>query len=197
MIVDTLEGIIAATTIRGSRTTSTARAAARSSTAAGAERVEREANYAAVGAVRARVHRCARRRSSGGTRTRSDRRDYTRYEIYFDGRVSGLVGGQPGALPRRRRRPRRATAGRPDNPSRVKACRRDRFDARRSRARPRRGSDCSVSPGCSTSICAGSAAHGFDAAWYRATAIPSFARARATSRRSSSGCRTRSDAPPR
>ena len=31
-----------------------------------------------------------------------DKRNYQRYEIYFNGTVSGLTEGQPGALPRRR-----------------------------------------------------------------------------------------------
>jgi phospholipid/cholesterol/gamma-HCH transport system substrate-binding protein len=56
--------------------------------------MEREANYAAVGASCCWCWSWAGC-SSTGTPTAIERRDYVRYEIYFDGSVSGLAEGGP------------------------------------------------------------------------------------------------------
>ena len=80
--------------------------------------MEREANYTAVGAFVLLVMAMA-----GAVRVlvhgQREQRDYTRYEIYFDGSVSGLDARRSGALPRRERRPRGAHVHRPAQRSRV------------------------------------------------------------------------------
>ncbi len=59
--------------------------------------MEREANYAAVGAFVLLVIAMAGLFVYWYTDAR-EHRDFTRYEVYFDGSVSGLTQGRPGAL---------------------------------------------------------------------------------------------------
>ncbi len=74
---------------RGSRPTSTASARAR-----GSDEMEREARYAAVGAFVLLVLAMAVLFVYWYTEGH-EHRDYTRYEVYFDGSVSGLARGAP------------------------------------------------------------------------------------------------------
>ena len=67
--------------------------------------MEREANYTAVGAFVLLIVTMAGLFVYWYAGS-SDARDYRRYEIYFEGSVSGLESRQHGALPRRRRGPR-------------------------------------------------------------------------------------------
>ena len=67
------------------------------------KRMDRDANYVAVGAFVLLVIAMAVSFVFWYT-DQQDKRSYERYEIYFPGTVSGLTRRQPGALPRRRRR---------------------------------------------------------------------------------------------
>ena len=93
MTSDTLEGITANPTSvdpglfpRRARASASGRQRKR-------HRMEREANYTAVGRLRAAHRHHGRRCSSTGTPAVPMTRDYTRYEIYFEGSVSGLNRG--------------------------------------------------------------------------------------------------------
>ncbi len=114
----------------------------------GSRGMEREANYVAVGAFVLLVVTMATLFVYWYSDGR-DQRNYTRYEVYFDGSVSGLIGRRPGALPRRRRRPRGA------HPRRSARCRSRAGDRRRRRQRAdlrahaSPSSRCRALPGCS------------------------------------------------
>ena len=72
--------------------------------------MERDANYVAVGAFVLLVVAMGALFVYWYSDAR-EQHDFNRYEVYFDGSVSGLGGRRPGALPGRRRRPGGGASG--------------------------------------------------------------------------------------